>query len=106
MANSKSYIKDYNKIYKNMVVTFREFFDALKELGYKDVSNTSHLRFQRVAHSVLSIPNRPLDDLMQQSDFRTYSYIIYMKGDINAPEDLAKIIERNREQAKTEAISA
>lgn len=106
MAKSKKYIKDYVKVYNNITVTFKEFFDALKKLGYKDVSTSTHLRFQKVANSTLSIPMRSLDDKMQESDFRTYSYIIYMKDDIEHPDDLAKMIEKNREKANVEMSAA
>jgi hypothetical protein len=32
-------------IYKNMVVTFREFFEVLQLLGYTDKSDATHYRW-------------------------------------------------------------
>lgn len=88
------------------VSTFKEFFNALKELGYADVSTSTHLRFQKVANSVLSMPMRSVEDRLQESDFRTYAYILYMKGDIENQDDLIKMIEKNRKNAKAEMAFA
>jgi hypothetical protein len=105
MAKSKNDIKDANGVKSDKSVTFKEFFNALKELGYEDVSTPTHLRFQKVANSVLSMPMRPLTDKMQMSDFRTYAYIIYMKGDIENAEDLDAIIEKNRHRSEKTSMA-
>jgi hypothetical protein len=105
MAKSKNDIKDAIAVNNDKLITFKDFFNALKELGYEDVSTATHLRFQKVANSVLSMPMRPLTDKMQLSDFRTYAYIIYMKGDIENAEDLATMIEKNRHRSEKTSMA-
>jgi hypothetical protein len=105
MAKSKNHLKDAIEVNNDKSITFKEFFNALKELGYEDVSTATHLRFQKVANAVLSMPMRPLTDKMQPSDFRTYAYIIYMKGDIENTEDLAAIIDKNKQYSEKTAMA-
>lgn len=103
----KDYKRDYVRIYKEMTVTFSEFFEALKQLGFKEESNADYFRFKkRTKASVIEIPIRPLSDTMWKPSFLGFSHSLYLGGYIADPDDLAKMIEKNREKAKSNMVSA
>ena len=102
------------KVYKNMVVTFREFFEAIKQIGYKEIPSETHYKFMPPAgESILNIAKqkfdespRMLDEEMWTPNFFSYSQILYLRYEINDPDDLAKMIEKNREKAASEMVAA
>jgi hypothetical protein len=97
----KNYRKDYVKVYKDMAVTYGEFFEALQQLGFKDESNEVRFRFKKDSMaSLVSISKRPLDEIMWKPKFLGYSHSLYLRDDIEDPDDLAKMIETNREKSK------
>jgi hypothetical protein len=95
------------KVYKDMTITYGEFFEALKQLGFKDESTPEYFRFKKkTLASVINMPIRPLKDVMWTPNFFNYSQSLYLREDIESPEDIAKMIEKNRENAKSEMVSA
>lgn len=107
MSAIQDYKKDYIRVYKEMSVTFGEFFNALKKLGFKDQSTATHFWFiKKQGNGVIRFPIRPLNDLMLKADLHGYSYTLYLRGDIENPDDFAKIIEQNREKESVEMVAA
>ena len=95
------------KVYKDMVVTYAEFFEALKQIGYKEVRSKTHYKFMPPkGNSVLTIPRvknnelpHTLDEKMWTPDFFSYCQTLYLRYEIDDIDDLAKIIERKRGNA-------
>lgn len=107
MSTIQDYKKDYVRVYKEMTVTFGEFFEALKQLGFKDKSTATHFWFvKKQGNGVIRFPIRAIGDWMLKADLHGYSYTLYLRGDIENPDDFAKIIEKNREYAKAELATA
>lgn len=107
MSTIQDYRKDYVRVYKEMTVTFGEFFEALKQLGFKDKSTETHFWFvKKKDNGVIRFPIRAKDAPMLKADLHGYSYTLFLRGDIENPDDLAKMIERNREKEKVEMFSA
>ena len=95
------------KVYKDMIVTYGEFFEALKQLGFKDESTTERFRFKKkTLASLINMPIRPLEAAMWTPNFFNYTQSLFLRGDIESPDDLAKMIEKNREKAKIELVFA
>ena len=95
------------KVYKDMTITYGEFFEALKQLGFKDESTSEQFRFKKkTLASMITMPIRPLKDVMWTPNFFNYSQSLFLREDIENPDDLAKMIEKNRENAKAEMVSA
>ena len=103
----RNYGKIQIKVYKDMIVTYGEFFDALKQIGYKEVPSETHYKFMPSESNLeMSIPKvkfnglpRTLDEKMWTPDFFKYSQILYLGYEIDDIDDLAKIIERKRGNA-------
>ena len=105
--NQEYYGRVEIKVYKDMIVTYREFFEALKQLGFKDESTEERFRFKKkTLASLINMPIRPLEDAMWTPNFFNYTQSLFLRGDIESPDDLAKMIEKNREKAKTELVFA
>ena len=95
------------KIYKDMIVTYGEFVEALKQLGFKDESTPERFNFKKkMLASIITMPTRPLEDAMWTPNFFNYAQSLFLRGDIENPDDLAKMIEKNRESVKLEMASA
>ena len=105
MSNIQDYRKDYVRVYKEMTVTFGEFFDALKQLGFKDQSTATHFWFvKKQGNGTIRFPIRVLEDPMLKSDLLGYSYTLFLRGDIENPDDFAMMIEQNREKSKAKMV--
>jgi hypothetical protein len=103
----QDYKKDYVRVYKEMTVTFGEFFEVLKQLGFKDKTTATHFWYvKKQGNAVIRFPIRSPDDSMLKADLHGYSYTLFLRGDIENPDDLAKMIEHNRENAKIEMAAA
>jgi predicted RNA binding protein YcfA (HicA-like mRNA interferase family) len=103
----RSFGKVEIKVYKDMVVTYGEFIEALKQIGFKNESTSEHFRFKKkTIASLIKMPIRPLKDVMWTPNFFNYGQSLFLRGDIENPDDLAKIIEKNREHAKAELATA
>jgi hypothetical protein len=102
------------KVYKDMVVCFSEFLEVIKQIGYKEIYSETHYAFMPPeGESTLRIPKqkydgslRTLDEEMSTPDFFSYSQSFYLRYEIDDPQDLAKMIEKNRETAKSEMAVA
>jgi hypothetical protein len=111
-------LRNYNriqiKVYKDMIVTFSEFFEAIKQIGYKEVPSETHYKFMPPeGESALSIPKEKFDGSPRTPDeniwtpnFFSYSQNLYLRYEINELDDLAKMIEKNRKNAKAEMAVA
>ncbi len=103
----RNYGKIQIKVYKDMIVTYGEFFEALKQIGFKEIPSKTHYEFMSpVSNFGLSIPRvknngllHTLDEKMWTPDFFTYSQTLYLGYEIDDIDDLAKIIERKRGNA-------
>jgi predicted DNA binding CopG/RHH family protein len=87
----------YLHVYKEIVANYGEIAEALKKLGFQDVSTSKHFKFIHTAHnSEVKLPARPLDAVFAKANLAGYSYQLYMQGVIEEYDDLAKLIEKNR----------
>ena len=107
MSTIQDYQKDYVRVYKEMTVTFGEFFEALKQLGFKDKSTHTHFWFvKKQGNGVIRFPIRTLNESMLKADLLGYSYTLFLRGDIENPDYFAKMIEKNRENVKADRAFA
>jgi hypothetical protein len=89
------------RVYKEMIVTYGEVAEALKQLDFKDVSTKEQFRFvNEEAGSDWWLPARPLDTLYSKGNLFGISYQLYMQGIIDEIDDFAKLIEKNRLEAE------
>lgn len=89
-------------IYKDMEVSYQEFEQALMNLGYHKVSKKDNtLYINRAYDSVISIShlNTP-DRIMNKGEFAAQAFLMEMKGVLGDKDDIAKMIEQNRFDAK------
>ena len=87
----------YLHVYKEIIANYGEITEALKQLGFQDVSTEKHFRLVNTAHnSEVKLPARPLDAVFSKANLAGYSYQLYMQGVIEEYDDLAKLIEKNR----------
>ncbi len=92
------------KVYKDMIVTYGEFFEALEQIGYKEALSETHYKFMPPEGSLeFSIPKvknnglpHTLDEKMWTPDFFQYCQTLYLGYEIDDIDDIAKIIERKR----------
>ena len=91
-------------IYKNMVVSYQEFENALLRLGYhKVVKPNARLYVNEVYDSVISISNLNTPDrMMVVGAFSAQAYLMEMKGVLENMDDIAKMIEQDRLSASTQ----
>ena len=87
----------YLNVYKEIVANYGEVAEALKKLGFQDVSTPKHFRLVNSIHnSEVKLPARPLDTIFSKVNLAGYSYQLYMQGVIEEYDDLAKLVEKNR----------
>jgi hypothetical protein len=90
-----------------MSITPDELFEALTKLGYENKSNSEKRRFVKKSHnSVIELTNEPIDERLMNIYFAGFSYRLFLQGVIKDPHDLAKMIEKNRKNAKAEMAVA
>ena len=84
-------------VYKEMDVTYGEVAEALTQLGFKDESNSEYFLFSSEAlKSEVRLPYRALDALFAKINTLGFSNILFMQGIIKHPDNLVKLIEKNR----------
>ncbi len=85
-------------IYKDMVVSYQEFENALLRLGYhKVIKPHARLYVNEVYDSIISISHRnTLDKMMIVGEFSAQAYLMEMKGVLENMDDIAKMIEQDR----------
>ncbi len=87
----------YLHFYKELVANYGEVAEALKKLGFQDVSTAKHFRLVNNTHkSEVKLPARPLDAVFSKVNLAGFSYQLYMQGVIDDFDDLAKLVEKNR----------
>lgn len=87
----------YLHVYKDITASYSEMAEALKKLGFLDLSTSKHFRFVNSTHnSEVKLPLRPFDAPFSKANLAGYSYQLYMQGVTEEYDDLAKLIEKNR----------
>ncbi len=91
-------------IYKNTDVTNREMLEALKKLGYTEVTGDLHdYRMEnKTADSYVVMPRRPLDENIIKAFTATFSNLLYMQGIIDDYDDLVKMVLKERAKKRRE----
>ena len=84
-------------VYKEMDVTYGEVATALIQLGFKDKSTQeSFLLVNETTKSEVRLPYRSMDALFPKINTLGFSNILFMQGIIKHPDNLVKMIEKNR----------
>jgi hypothetical protein len=87
----------YTRVYKEIAPTYQEVAQALKQLGYQEKTDSEHFLFVNDAHqSEVKLPARPYDAPFLKANLAGFSYLLFMQGVIKDPDNLAKLIEKNR----------
>ena len=95
---NKNLITAESRVLAEKTVTNREFLEVLKQLGFRDESTEEHCRFINDAYkSIVSLPVKPLDDIIRRQFLRMYSLELSMHEVIKEEEDLVKKVLQNRE---------
>ena len=86
------------RIYKDMEITYHEFFQALYRLGYRKVSQKNAILYVNDEHSsIISInPLNTPDRKMLRGSFAAEAYLMEMQGVLEHRDDIAKMIEQER----------
>ena len=94
-------------IYKNLIVTYQEFEQALLKLGYhkvqkKEVTHYVNDEFDSIVSiSKLNTPDRK----MILGEFAANAYLMEMKGVLENRDDIAKMIEQDRLDAQARSTN-
>ena len=94
-------------IYKNLVVTYQEFEQALLKLGYhkvqkKEATHYVNDEFDSIVYiSNLNTPDRK----MILGEFAANAYLMEMKGVLENRDDIAKMIEQDRLDAQARSTN-
>jgi hypothetical protein len=95
----------YTKVYKEISPSYQEVAEALKQLGFREETNSEFFLFVNDKHkSEVKLPARPYDAPFLKANLAGFSYLLFMQGVIKDSDDLAKLIEKNR--LKANKISA
>lgn len=91
-------------IYKDMIVSYQEFENALLRLGYYIVMKPhARLYVNEEYDSVITVSHRnTLDKMMIRGIFTAEAYLMEMKGVLENMDDIAKMIEQDRLSASTQ----
>ena len=94
-------------VYKEMDVTYGEVAQALTQLGFKDESTQELFLFVReVGKAEVRLPFRPADTVFAKINTLGFSNILFMQGIIKHPDNLVKMIEKNRLSMKSKKAMA
>ena len=102
------------RIYKDLVVSYREFENALLRLGYRQTvrNGWKHYIHDESGASVSINPRNTPDKMMVLGAFSAEAYNMEMMGVLEYRDDIAKMIEQdrldaaNREQKQPLSASA
>ncbi len=87
----------YTHVYKEIAPTYQEVAQALKQLGYREETNSEFFLFVNDDHkSEVKLPARPYEALFLKANLAGFSYLLFMQGVVKDPDKLAKLIEKNR----------
>jgi signal recognition particle subunit SEC65 len=86
------------RVYKEMNITYSEFAQALIQLGFQNQSDATYFRFVNSTHnSRVLLKSNPENTTLFKAIISGYSYQFFMQGVIDDFDDLAKLVEKNRE---------
>lgn len=92
-------------IVNEVTVTNGELMRVLTQLGYhKETDEIKHRFINDKYKSIVDLPVRPLDEIVQKIYLANYSYRLYMQGVIKQEENLIKKVLQNR--LKKRSLSA
>ena len=95
------------RAYKDMEVTYRELSSALIRLGYRNATDEKYFRYINDEYNsviLLQLPRKSEDETIHKVYFAALSQNMEWKGVLDDMDDLAKMIERDREM--TQATTA
>jgi predicted RNA binding protein YcfA (HicA-like mRNA interferase family) len=85
------------RIYIEVPVTYAEMSQVLTKLGYHQEFDGKHNRYTNEKHkSIVILPVRPLDEIVERIDVAAASYRLYLQGVIKEEENLIRMIQKNR----------
>jgi predicted RNA binding protein YcfA (HicA-like mRNA interferase family) len=85
------------RIYIDVPVTYGEMSQVLTKLGYHQEFDGKHNRFINEKYkSMVILPIRPLDEIVERIDVAGASYRLYLQGVIKEEENLIHMIQKNR----------
>lgn len=95
-------------VYKEMNVTYGEVAQALEQLGYRNESNLEYFKFINEKYqSEIILPASPLESDFVKANTVGFSNLLFMQGVIKDPDNLVKIIEKNRNKVlKSSALKS
>ncbi len=92
------------RVYKDMVVSYKEFENALLRLGFRKTVKKDgwkvYLNDEHEASVTINPLNTP-DRMMILGTFAAHSYSLEMMGVLEHRDDIAKMIEQDRLNALT-----
>jgi predicted RNA binding protein YcfA (HicA-like mRNA interferase family) len=85
------------RIYIEVPVTYGEMNQVLAKLGYQQEFDGKHNRYVNEKHkSIVVLPVRPPDEIVERIDVAAASYRLYLQGVIKEEENLIRMIQKNR----------
>lgn len=85
------------RIYKDMEVSYNEVEEALKQLGFKNHSDSKRFYFVKdTPNAIFKMPLKTSDEKVLKAHLAANSYGLWASGVIKDIHDFAKLIERNR----------
>lgn len=90
-------------VYNEMEVSYRELASALMRLGYRNATNEKYFRFINDEFDsviLLQLPRKSEEEKVNKANFVALSWNMEWKGVLDDMDDLAKMIERDRETAQ------
>lgn len=85
------------RIYKEMDITYGELAQALRQLGFKDKSDAEIFHFEKAKFWIRLRQNHPTA-FVPKAHIAANSTSLWYAGIIEEWEDLAKLVEKNRQQ--------
>ena len=78
-------------------VTYGEMIEVLEQLGYRPEFDGKYNRYTNKEHnSIVLIPVCSPEELVEKVYLENDSYVLYMKGVIEAENGIVRLIEKNR----------
>jgi hypothetical protein len=94
------------RIYIEVPITYGEMIKVLTKLGYNQEFDGKNNRFINEKYkSMVILPVRPLDEIVDRIDVAGASYRLYLQGVIKEEENLIRMIQKNRlKKSKKEGL--
>ena len=85
------------KIIAEVPVTYGEMIEVLTKLGYSQEFDGKNNRYVNIKYqSILLLPVRPLEEILEKIYVAIASNHLYMQGVIKEEESLIQMIQKNR----------